>query len=152
MRYVVEKAQAGPRGSGFTLVELLVVIVVLAILAAIVLPKFVDSSQRSKESSLRSNLRLLRDALQRFYNDTGSYPAQLADLAGKSAPAAGVTPTGGAAAVNASSWSGPYLNEVPDDPVSGLPFDYKTSGAGVGTLCSSATGVRALDGTLYTSW
>ncbi len=45
---------------GFTLVELLVVIVVLAVLAAIVLPKFMNSSTRSRESALKSDLKLLR--------------------------------------------------------------------------------------------
>ena len=66
---------------GFTLVELLVVIVVLAVLAAIVLPKFMNSSVRSKESALKSDLKLMRNAVSLFQADTGKYPSTLADLA-----------------------------------------------------------------------
>jgi general secretion pathway protein G len=51
---------------GFTLVELLIVIVILAVLAAIAIPKFMDSGTRSKESSLKSNLKLVRTALELF--------------------------------------------------------------------------------------
>ena len=72
---------------GFTLVELLVVVVVLAVLAAIVLPKFMDSSTRSKESALKTDLKLMRNAVNLFFTDTGAYPATLADLAATSAPA-----------------------------------------------------------------
>ena len=74
---------------GFTLVELLVVIAVLAVLAAIVLPKFVDSSRRSKEAALRSDLKLYRNAITLFHSDCGYYPKQLDDLAATSAPAKG---------------------------------------------------------------
>lgn len=79
----------------FTFVELLVVIIILAVLAAVVIPRFADSGLRSKESALKANLRLYRGAVEMFRNDTGAYPASLADLAATSAPAKGLDSTGG---------------------------------------------------------
>ena len=72
-------AAARRRGAGrnsssaFTLIELLVVIVVIAVLSMIIIPKFADQSKRSKEATLRSNLRLLRSAVATFQSDTGLY-------------------------------------------------------------------------------
>ncbi|MDH7601011.1 MAG: type II secretion system protein GspG [Armatimonadota bacterium] len=139
------------RRRGFTLVELLVVIVVLAVLAAIVLPKFMDSSKRSKESALRSDLKLLRNAIGLFYTDTGAYPKTLSDLAATSAPAKGLDSSGNEVSINAADWHGPYLQEVPNDPISGSAFNYSTTAPNVGKVTSSATG-NALDGTPYSSW
>lgn len=126
---------------GFTLVELLVVIVVLAVLAAIVLPKFMNSSSRSKESALKSDLKLARNAISLFQTDTGVYPKSLADLSATSAD--GVTAT-----ITASDWHGPYLESIPTDPVSGNALNYDST---TGKVTSSATG-NALDGTAYSSW
>lgn len=132
---------------GFTLIELLVVIVVLAVLAAIALPKFMDSSARSKESALKSDLKILRNAVTLFKTDTGLNPLTLADLAATAAPAKG---NDGSGDVNltASSWHGPYLQAVTKDPVSGNAYTYtKTTGA----VVSSAVG-NGLDGTAYSTW
>ncbi|MGQ9454324.1 MAG: prepilin-type N-terminal cleavage/methylation domain-containing protein [Armatimonadota bacterium] len=139
------------RRRGFTLVELLVVIVVLAVLAAIVLPKFMDSSRRSKESALRSDLKLLRNAIGLFFTDTGTYPKQLSDLAATSAPAQGLDSSGSDVNINPADWHGPYLQEIPNDPISGAPFTYSTTPPNVGKVTSSATG-NGLDGTPYSSW
>jgi general secretion pathway protein G len=139
------------RRSGFTLVELLVVIVVLAVLAAIVLPKFVDSGKRSKESALRADLKLYRNAITLFKTDTGYYPLTLSALAATSAPANGLDDSGAQKAITPADWHGPYLQSVENDPVSASAFTYTTSGTGVGSVKSSATGT-ALDGTTYTDW
>ncbi len=77
------------RRSGFTLVELLIVIIVIAVLAAIAIPKFVSASERSKESSLHADLKLVRNAVALFQNDTGYYPAVITDIAATTAPASG---------------------------------------------------------------
>jgi general secretion pathway protein G len=139
------------RERGFTLVELLVVIVVLAVLAAVVIPKFVDSGLRSKESALKSNLSLLRNAVSLFQNDTGAYPATLADLAATSAPANGLDSSGNTKSITASDWHGPYIQALPTDPVSGAAFTYGTTSPNVGKVTSSATG-NGSDGTAYSSW
>ena len=132
---------------GFTLVELLVVIVVLAILAAIVLPKFVDSGKRSKESALKSDLKLLRNAINSFKTDTDLYPVTLAALAAAAAPATGNNGTADVA-LTASTWHGPYLQSSPNDPVSGAAFTYTKT---TGIVISSAAG-NGLDGTAYNTW
>ena len=136
---------------GFTLVELLVVIVVLAVLAAIVLPKFVGAGTRSKESALRSNLKLARNAVSLFNNDTAAYPASMADLAATSAPASGLASDGTAKSITAGDWHGPYLESIPNDPVSGSTFTYGTVAGSVGKVTSSASG-NGLDGTAYSTW
>lgn len=133
------------RRRGFTLVELLVVIVVLAVLAAIVLPKFMDSSARSKESSLKTDLKLVRNAISAFQADTDKYPASLADLA--QTDKTQVKDASGAV-VNASAWHGPYLETVPTDPISGSALNYT---AATGKVSSSASGT-SLDGSTYSTW
>ncbi|MGI6294836.1 MAG: prepilin-type N-terminal cleavage/methylation domain-containing protein [Armatimonadota bacterium] len=130
---------------GFTLVELLVVIVVLAVLAAIVLPKFMDSSARSKESALKSDLKLVRTAISLFQADIGKYPNSLADLA--ESDVSKVKGKDGAA-VSAGDWHGPYLESVVTDPISGQPFTYDKN---TGKVTSSASG-SAMDGSLYNTW
>jgi len=153
-------AAARRRGAGrnsssaFTLIELLVVIVVIAVLSMIIIPKFADQSKRSKEATLRSNLRLLRSAVATFQSDTGLYPETLDNLAATSATGLkGFTSAGGAAtAVTASDWRGPYVEiTVPKDPISGTPFSYSTTSPTVGKVSSSATG-NGLDGTAYSTW
>jgi general secretion pathway protein G len=123
------------RRSGFTLVELLVVIVVLAVLAAIVLPKFVNSGARSRESALKADLRELRNAISAFQVDTGKYPNTLADLAETDK-----TKVRGAdgAVVSASGWHGPYVESVPTDPVTGGAFKYDKA---AGAVNSAAVGI-----------
>jgi general secretion pathway protein G len=136
---------------GFTLVELLVVIVVLAVLAAIVLPKFIDSSRRSKEAALRSNLKLYRNAIARFYNDCGVYPLNLDNLVLTVAPPVGRDSDGNVKSIAAGDWHGPYLQATVKDPVSGAPFNYSWTSPTVGQITSSASG-NGLDGTAYSSW
>lgn len=105
---------------GFTLVELLIVVILVAVLAAIAVPRFSNSVLRSRESSLVANLNLIRLAADRAEADTGlTFPISALD--DKTAPASGwerakmntdwvlkPVPTG--------SWRGPYLTQVPTNP------------------------------------
>ncbi|MCL6520300.1 MAG: type II secretion system protein GspG [Armatimonadetes bacterium] len=136
---------------GFSLVELLVVIVVLAILAAIVLPKLVGANTRNKEQELRSCLQLLRNAVQAFYAHTGVYPIRLSDLSATSAPPIGLSEDGFPKPINPAKWRGPYVDSIPSDPVSGRPFIYITSKPNVGRIQSSALG-NSVDGKPYSEW
>jgi general secretion pathway protein G len=125
---------------GFTLVELLIVIIIIAVLAAVAIPKFANSSQKSKESALRAELSLLRNAVELFKNDTGCYPASLSDLAATTAPATGKDKDGSDYTITASNYKGPYISRVNPDPVSGAAFTYSTTAGSVGNISSSATG------------
>jgi general secretion pathway protein G len=126
--------------SGFTLVEVLVVVVVIAILAAVVLPKFVNSGLRGREAALRAELKLMRNAVEMFKNDTGAWPASLSALTATSAPATGLDDSGTSKSIVASHWKGPYLATINNDPVSGAAYNYGTTSPDVGKISSSATG------------
>jgi general secretion pathway protein G len=64
------------RRAGFTLVELVVVIMIIGILAAIAAPKIFSTSQTANQNAARANLRVIRDALDTYAaNNAGQYPA-----------------------------------------------------------------------------
>lgn len=65
---------------GFTLIELLVVMAIVALLVAIATPRYFAHLDRSKESVLRADLSVMRDALDKFYGDHGRYPESLEEL------------------------------------------------------------------------
>ena len=68
---------------GFTLVELLVVLTLIAILASLVAPVVSGSIVRAKEATLKENLFILRKAIDDYYADQGDYPATLQQLVEK---------------------------------------------------------------------
>jgi general secretion pathway protein G len=69
--------------AGFTLVELMVVLTVIALLLAVVVPDYVGRVQKAEEAVLKENLLVMRDALDKHYADAGKYPATLQDLVAK---------------------------------------------------------------------
>jgi general secretion pathway protein G len=91
---------------GFTLVEVLLVLVILATLAAIVIPKFAGRSQQAKVTAAQSQIANLEMAIDSFEVDNGSYPKALIELMER--------PN------NALDWKGPYLKKgIPEDPWGG---------------------------------
>ncbi len=93
---------------GFTLIELMIVIIVIAILALIVIPKLAGASVKAKESTVSANLGMIRNALEQFQSDTGYYPNTLEDMV-KSTGAQGYD---GTAAVSvAATYKGPYMRQ-----------------------------------------
>ena len=68
---------------GFTLVELMVVLTVIALLLSVVVPDYVGRMKRAEEAVLQENLAVMRDALDKHYADAGSYPNNLEDLVSK---------------------------------------------------------------------
>jgi general secretion pathway protein G len=82
---------------------MLLVLVILAVLAAIVIPKFSGRSQQAKETAAKSQISSIELALDAYEVDTGSYPQSLDAL---------INPPG-----NVQNWKGPYLKKgVPADP------------------------------------
>jgi len=68
------------RAPGFTLIELLVVMAIVATLLTIALPRYFHSVDTSRETVLIENLRVTRDAIDKFYGDNGRYPDSLDEL------------------------------------------------------------------------
>lgn len=120
---------------GFTLIELIVVMAIVGLLASIVAPRFFASLQKSKETSLRSSLAVMREAIDQYAADKGVYPESLEQLA-----------------------EARYISRVPEDPISTNrnwlllppPSDAAMQGA-LYDVRSGATG-RGSDGRLYADW
>ena len=68
---------------GFTLVELMVVLTVIALLLSVVVPDYIGRVRRAEEAVLQENLTLMRDALDKHYADAGRYPGSLEELVSK---------------------------------------------------------------------
>ena len=68
---------------GFTLVELMVVLTIIALLLSLVVPDYVGRTRRAEEAVLKENLVLMRDALDKHYADAGKYPGSLQELVSK---------------------------------------------------------------------
>ncbi|HEY0974623.1 MAG TPA: type II secretion system protein [Solimonas sp.] len=117
---------------GFTLVELLVVMAIIALLLMIAAPRYSGSVQRGKEAALKETLATTRDALEQFYEDRGRYPYSLQDLV-----------------------SSKYLRKLPYDPVVDRDDAWiivpPERGEGVFDLHSSSRD-KARDGTPHSQW
>jgi len=130
----------------------MIVIVIMAVLAAIIIPKFQDQSRRSKEAALKSDLSQVRTAIATFQADTGFYPKALVDLAATAAPTQGYDTAASLQTITATNWHGPYITgSLPTDPVSASAFTYAIIAPGVGNVTSSATG-NDLAGSAFTTY
>jgi general secretion pathway protein G len=119
------------RTKGFTLIELLVVMSIIVLLLSLAVPRYFHSVDNSRETILRQNLSLTRQALDKYYGDNGLYPDTLDALVSKK-----------------------YLRSLPLDPITGssttwiiVPPDVPEKG-GVYDLKSGAAG-KARDGSEY---
>lgn len=65
---------------GFTLIELMVVMVIIALLLTIAAPRYFAHLDRAREVALRESLGVMREAIDKFQGDTGKYPADLDEL------------------------------------------------------------------------
>jgi len=139
---------------GFTLIELLVVLAILALLLTIATPRYIQHVERAREATLRSSLKVMREAIDKFRGDQGRLPASLDELVDRS-----------------------YLKAVPIDPITDkrdtwvvlteaeiaatTPWDGSSGNAasrtrpppspGVADVHSGAAG-KGDDGTLFRDW
>jgi general secretion pathway protein G len=122
------------RRRGFTLVELLVVMAIIATLLTIAVPRYFRSLERSREAVLRQDLATLREQIDKFYGDTGKYPQTLAVLVEKN-----------------------YLRRIPVDPIAKAADKWIVVNSddpednGVKDVKSGAEGMGE-NGVLYVSW
>jgi len=115
--YPQSPAASRYRLSGFTLLELLVVMVIIGMLAGFVAPKFFAQIGKSETKTARAQLDALEKALDQYRLDVGPYPSTEQGLAALNERPAGI-----------SKWSGPYLKKaVPLDPW-GKAYLYKFPG------------------------
>ena len=112
------------RRGGFTLVELLVVMAIIATLLTIALPRYFGSVDKSKEVTLRQSLNVMRDAIDKFYADNGRYPDRLEDLVDKryirALPVDPITDS-------ATTW---VLVPSPDSTAKGAIYDVRSGAEG----------------------
>lgn len=119
---------------GFTLIEMMVVMAIIAMLLTLVTPKYFGHVDHAKGVALRQNLASMRDALDKFYSDTGQYPASLDELVTRR-----------------------YLRKIPVDPLTELPDTWQMVApvdpalGGVFDVHSGAPG-NGQDGTPYSEW
>jgi general secretion pathway protein G len=130
--------------SGFTLIELIIVVAIIGILAAIAMPAMTNAPQRAKEAVLKEDLYQMRSCIDQYLADHGEYPGSLDEL------------------VEAG-----YLRKIPIDPITESDETWITEevdpetdaelqpndsiGTGIIDVFSGADG-EALDGTLYRDW
>ena len=118
---VVASFASGPRGRGFTLLEMLVVLVIIGLLAGLVGPRLFSKVDQSKVTTAQTQIKLLRGAVESLRLDIGRYPAPDEGLAL-------LTRRPSDAAMGAR-WRGPYLDDaVPLDPWN-QPYQYAVPGA-----------------------
>jgi general secretion pathway protein G len=124
------------RRRGFTLIELIVVMAIIALLVSIVAPRYHRTVDRARDASLKTTLNVVRDAIDKYAADRDRYPESLDELVSRG-----------------------YLRQVPEDPVTGqkdswqmLPPPANSVMKGrVADVRSGAAG-QGQDGTPYSSW
>jgi general secretion pathway protein G len=125
---------------GFTLVEVLIVVIILGILAAIVVPQFSSASTDAKLSALKTNLQTIRSQIQMYklqHNDTLPALNTFVEQMTLASKIDGATAALGSAGYNL----GPYLQAIPNNPYT------NTNTVGAGEIGSSAWYYDATTGT-----
>lgn len=119
---------------GFTLVELMVVMAIVALLLSLALPRYFNHLESARETILRQDLAVMRDAIDKYHGDRGHYPDSLEALVSarylRSLPVDPITE-------RADTWQ---IVEPPDD-ATGAVYDVRSGAPGKGR-----------DGTPYGEW
>ena len=103
--------------SGFTLIEIMVVVVILGILAATIIPQFIGTQKEARVNAAKSSIAELESALERFYIHFDRHPTSEEGL-----KALVESPSG-----EDKKWRGPYIKLLRPDPW-GHPYQYRNPG------------------------
>jgi len=137
--------------AGFTLVEVLVVVIVLSILALVVIPEFSSATTSARDSSLRANLRAIRSQIGLFkieHNDV--YPT-FATFANEMTLASKADKT--TAAIGTSGYPfGPYIRSVPVNPFNSLNTLSATLTGSTGWTYNATTGAFNANDGAHDTW
>lgn len=124
---------------GFTLIELMIVMAIIVVLATIAVGRYEKSLQRGREAVLRTDLRVMREAIQNYTRDKEAAPNSLDDLV-----------------------TAQYISQIPDDPMTRKPDwnaqDCDTvltpdqTSTGICDVHSSSDDVSPFENTPYSSW
>jgi general secretion pathway protein G len=115
----MDTMQSRREQSGFTLIEIMVVLVIIGLLMGIVGPRLIRQEEKAKVKAARIQIETLGTALDTFRLDVGRYPATQEGLAGLRQRPFGI-----------DRWDGPYLKkDVPKDPWD-RPYYYRSPGEG----------------------
>ena len=136
MKYYFYKQYKKPsyKNKGFTLVELLVVLAILALLLTLAVPRYFSSIDRAKDAALKQSLNITRESIDKFYADTGQYPKTLDDLVERK-----------------------YIRKLPFDPITNSTDTWLLSApeapleGDIVDIHSGALGL-AKDGSKYADW
>lgn len=120
------------RGSpGFTLMEMIIVLAIIGILAAIVAPLVITALTRAREATLQQDLKIMRKLIDDYYGDKGAFPPTLQVLVTQG-----------------------YLRAIPRDPVNSNKAEWKAVLAKEGGISDvhSLSNERSANGTPYANW
>jgi len=101
------KQRFANRPSGFTILDVVVIIIVVGFFAVLIIPGLINGPSRARDATRKSDLRAIKTQLEAYYQEKGSYPAKLSDLE------AGATP---------------FMKKVPKDPSTKKEYVYVTKG------------------------
>ncbi len=142
------------RRRGFTMIEMLIVILVIAIIAMLVVPRCMAAKRRAKETQLRADLKQMRDAIERFEATTGAWPPALPDVTALNKAAISSDFDGRGGYVDRAAYDGPYLvvNGAPWLPLDPFTQEANWNYDNVSGAVHSSSDMSALDGTTYNTW
>lgn len=113
----MKKSSLGRKSEGFTLIEIMVVVVILGVLAATIIPQFMGTTQDAKLSAAKANISELESAIERYFIHMDRYPPMEEGLKVLVEPPAS----------DEKKWRGPYIKLLRPDPW-GNPYQYRFPG------------------------